>query len=529
MNYCAPTFFLLFLPLTALAYQLVPQRQRWMVLLVASYLFFWSISGKLLVHLLCSTVSMHHFGLWLDSVLREQSEQLHDMPRRKRKRVRKRYAKRLRAIVGVGVCLQIGLLILLKYTRFFSRNIGVLLRMLDFPYHLPVHKFLVPIGLSFYTLQAVSYLFDIYRGTLKADDHLGRLALYMSFFPGLMEGPICRYGETAQQLWAGNPITYHNLTFGVQRMLYGFFKKLVIADRLNLLVVTVFDGYMDYDGGVIALGMVCYTCQLYMDFSGVMDIVIGCAEIFGVTLPENFRQPFFSRSVSEFWRRWHITLGTWFRDYVFYPLSLSEPLKRLTKSARKKWGNHFGPLCASAVALFCVWFCNGLWHGAAWCFLFFGFYHFTWILTEQIVEPFAASGLLRLHIRREGGFWHVVQMIRTAVLINIGELFFRAHGLSAGIIMFKKMLTEWTLRSFRDGTVLNLGMDKLDYSVVVIMTSLVLAVSVLHERGYSVRSRAARLGVVPRWMLYYGLLLVVILLGAYGMNYIPIDPMYAKY
>ena len=188
-----------------------------------------------------------------------------------------------------------------------------------------------------------------------------------------MEGPICRYGETAQQLWAGNPITYHNLTFGVQRMLYGFFKKLVIADRLNLLVVTVFDGYMDYDGGVIALGMVCYTCQLYMDFSGVMDIVIGCAEIFSVTLPENFRQPFFSRSVSEFWRRWHITLGTWFRDYVFYPLSLSEPLKRLTKSARKKWGNHFGPLCASAVALFCVWFCNGLWHGAAWCFLFFGF------------------------------------------------------------------------------------------------------------------------------------------------------------
>lgn len=529
MNYCVPTYFVVFLPLTVLAYQLAPQRHRWKVLLLASYFFFWSISRKLLLYLLVSTITIYHFGLWLDCILQKRSAAVQAVPRPERKSVKAYYEKKLRGILAAGVSLQIGLLLVLKYANFFCRNVDALLNLLNCPFQLPIPEFALPIGISFYTLQAVSYLFDVYRGSLQADRRLGRLALYMSFFPGLMEGPICRYSETAEQLWAGNPVTYHNLTFGIQRMLYGFFKKFIIADRLDLLVKTVFDGYRDLDGGMIALGMVCYTCQLYMEFSGVMDVVIGSAEIFDIRLPENFRQPFFSKSISEFWRRWHITLGAWFRDYIFYPVSLSRPMKQLAKNARKKVGNHFGPLCASAVALFCVWFCNGLWHGAAWSFLFFGMYHFVLILAGNIVEPFSRGWLAKLRIRREGRFWTTVQIMRTVILVNIGELFFRAHGLSAGLVMFQKMTGQFTLRSFRDGTFLTLGLDIHDFIIVIAMTLLVLGVSILHESGISLREEAATLSTPKRWTLYYILLLCIIIFGAYGVNYVPVDPIYAKF
>ena len=211
-------------------------------------------------------------------------------------------------------------------------------------------------------MQAVAYIFDVYRRKIPADRNLLRLALFMGFFPQIMEGPICRYSETAEQLWAAPMLRYQNLTFGLQRILFGLMKKIVIADRLNLLIKNIFTGYESYDGFVIAVAAVCYTIQLYMDFSGAMDLVIGSGQIFGMKLPENFQRPFFSKTISEFWKRWHITLGAWFKDYIFYPLSMSKPLKKLTARARKRLGNHFGPLLSGAIALFCVWLCNGLWH-----------------------------------------------------------------------------------------------------------------------------------------------------------------------
>ena len=156
----------------------------------------------------------------------------------------------------------------------------------------------------------------------------------------------------------------------------------------------------NYDGLVIAVAAVCYTIQLYMDFSGTMDLAVGAGRIFGFQIPENFQRPFFSRSIPEFWQRWHISLGTWFKDYIFYPVSLSGPLKKLTSNARKKLGNHFGPLCASAIALFCVWFSNGLWHGAAWTYIFFGLYHFFFILCGNLFDPLTKWTTGKLHINR---------------------------------------------------------------------------------------------------------------------------------
>ncbi len=526
MTYQEPLFLLLFLPVVLLVYHLMPQKHRWKVLLAASYFFFWTISGKMLIFLLLSTFSIHHFGLWLDTVRQDEDVMIKAAEKPERKALREKKKHRMRRVLALGIVLHIGLLLCLKYINFFGTNVNLLLGALGGPELFPTFHWVLPIGISFYTMQAVSYLVDVYRGTAPADRSLGRLALYMSFFPQLMEGPICRYSQTAEALFSGTPIRYAALTPGLQRMVYGLFKKMVIADRLNIFVSNIFSEYQEQNGIVIMLGMVAYTCQLYMDFSGIMDMVMGMGEIFGVKMPENFRRPFFSKSISEFWTRWHITLGAWFRDYIYYPLSLSGPLKKLTSTGSKRLGNHFGPLMSGSIALFCVWFCNGLWHGAAWSYLFFGMYHFGLILLANLTEPFTRKVLEFLHIPRESFGYRLFRIVRTGLLVCVGELFFRANGLRAGLRMFRTMVTDFSIPSLQE---LRVGLDRFDLLILVVSVLLVLIISILQENNIPLRKTISKKPVVLRWAIYYTAILAIILFGAYGVGYVPVEPMYAGF
>ncbi len=526
MTYQEPFFLLGFLPAVLLVYHFMPQKHRWKVLLAASYLFFWSISGKLLIFLLLSTFSIHHFGLWLDTVRQDEDAVIKAAEKPERKALREKKKHRMRRVLALGIVLHVGLLLCLKYINFFGTNVNLVLKALGGPQLFPTFHWLLPIGISFYTMQAVSYLVDVYRGTAPADRNLGRLALYMGFFPQLMEGPICRYSQTAEALFEGKPILYANLTSGAQRMMYGLFKKMVIADRLNLGVNNIFDKYPMHGGGAIFLGMIAYTCQLYMDFSGIMDMVMGMGEIFGVKMPENFRRPFFSKSISEFWTRWHITLGAWFRDYIYYPLSLSGPLKKLTTNGRKHLGNHFGPLMSGSIALFCVWFCNGLWHGSAWSYLFFGMYHFGLILLANLTEPFTRKILELLHIPRESFGYRLFRILRTSLLVCVGELFFRANGLRAGLRMFCTMITDFSIPSVQE---LRVGLDRYDLIILVVSVLLVLIISILQEKEIPLRKSIAKTPVVLRWAIYYAAILAIVFFGAYGVGYVPVEPMYAGF
>ena len=239
-SYCSLLYAGVFLPIVLLAYGVMPQRHRSKVLLAASYVFFWSVSGKLIVFLLASTLSLHHCGLWLSTVQDEQTAALAAAPREERRAVRARYRRQLRRVLAFALLLHIGTLLTLKYAAFFSTNLDRVLDALRLPVSVPVPAFVLPIGISFYTLQAAGYLIDVYRGTVRADRNLGRLALFLGFFPQIMEGPICRYDQTAHALWEGRPLCWQNITFGMQRILFGFFKKIVIADRLNILIQNVF-------------------------------------------------------------------------------------------------------------------------------------------------------------------------------------------------------------------------------------------------------------------------------------------------
>ena len=425
--------------------------------------------------------------------------------------------------------IHIGLLLTLKYSHFFLSNGNALLRFLHMPAILPVPSFLLPIGISFYTLQAVSYLIDVYRGKIQADHNLFRLALFLGFFPQMMEGPICRYEQTAQRLWEAPPMCWNNFLLGGQRILWGIIKKMVVADRLNIFILNVFSDYDQYNGSIIAVAAICYTIQLYMDFSGTIDVALGSAQLFGVALPENFQRPFFSRTISEFWQRWHITLGTWFKDYIFYPVSMSKPMKKLTSKARKRFGPRYGPILTSSVALLCVWLCNGLWHGSAWNYIFFGLYHFALIFAGNLVQPLVLTVTERLHIDRNHIAYRLMQTLRTCVLVCIGELFFRAEGLKNGLKMAWRIVTDWSFSPILKGNLFAYGIDGPDTVLVALFLVFLLVVGIMQERGVKLGETLVSKSWPVRIAVYYAAICFLVIFGAYGIGYIPVDPIYAGF
>ena len=331
------------------------------------------------------------------------------------------------------------------------------------------------------------------------------------------------------RLWEGKQLTYRNLTFGAQRLLWGLFKKWIIADRLSPLVSTLFNHPDGYQGGVMALAGILYTLQLYADFSGCIDMTIGTGEMFGLTLPENFRQPFFAKNPSEFWRRWHITLGAWFKDYIFYPLSLTSGIKKLGKSARKKLGKHYGQIAQTLIPLFAVWLCNGVWHGTGWTYLFYGMYYFVLIVAGELIEPLVASGTEKLGIDRSRWPWRILQTVKMLAIIFTGELFFRATSMPAGWQMFRSIFTGFGKGGVADGALLTLGITFQDYLVAGIALAVVLVIGILHERGVHIRECVAAWPIVPRWCFYFAALFVVLIFGVYGAGHTPADLIYAGF
>lgn len=528
-SYFAVIFLVAFLPICIIVYSIIPQKTKKYFLLFASMVFFWLVSGQLIVYLILTIMSVHYFGIWLDRIQGKRNAAVKAAPKEERKALKKVFLHQSRLVLLFAAVIHIGVLLVIKYSPFFTTNVNNLFTLLNVPLQLDIPSYIMPIGISFFTLQAISYLFDVYRGLIKADDNIFRLALFMSFFPQIVEGPICRYGQTADQLWNVKQIEFENLKLGAQRILFGLMKKLVIADRLNPLIKEVFSNYSNYQGGIIAIAAVCYTIQLYMDFSGTMDAVMGIAQIFGVTMPENFQRPFFSKSISEFWQRWHITLGTWFKDYIFYPVTMSKPMKNLTSSARKKLGNHFGPLLAGSVALFCVWFCNGLWHGSAWNYIFFGMYHFALILAGNIISPAVTATNKKLHINADCFAYKTMQMVRTTILVIIGELFFRAEGLKDGLAMFGKMVTDFSFSTLDSTLMDKLKIDVQDIIIVAVALVIIFVISVLNEKGINIRLSLKKKNIVIRWGLLYALIMFIVIFGAYGKGYVPVDPIYANF
>lgn len=516
MAYHLIIYFAVFLPVTVLVYQLVPSKYRFIVLLLADYIFFWLISGKLLLYLVGATLVTYGIGRWMDSPKVSEGVDAKAVTRRRR------------LILALGIVANLLVLVVLKYTNFVGANVAKLIGAFGMQLEYKPVKFMVPIGISFYTLEIISYLTDVYRKKINAETNLARIALYLSFFPQIMEGPIARYDETAYDLYAGRGISFDNLKFGCQRILWGLFKKIVIADRVYAAVSYIFESYEQLDGSIALVGAIAYTVQLYMEFSGCMDIIIGSGEIFGIKLPENFRQPFAAKTASEFWRRWHITLGTFFKDYIFYSVSLAKPVKKLAKKVKEKCGRSVSKFVAPSIALFCVWICNGLWHGAKWTFIFYGMYYFVLIFIENITEEPIAKLAAKLHINREGRVYRAFQSVKMLIIIIMGEMFFRADTLKDGFAMFGRIFSDFHITDLFKN-ILNLKMDAYEIIVAFIGVVAVTVVGVLRERGVHIREKVAGWKLPVRWVLWYAGIMVVMMFGAYGSGYTVVDLIYAGY
>ena len=506
-------------------YNFMPKKIRPIILLLFSLLFFTLISTKLVVFLILTIISIYFSALLIEKIENNKTLALEKALKDDKKKIKEKYKKRKKEVLIVCILFNVLFLFLFKYLKFFTININNLFEIAKIDYHFKILKLIAPIGISFYTLQALSYLFDVYNGTIKADKNFIRVALFMSFFPQIMEGPIARYNDTAFDLYSGNKITYHNLCFGLQRISWGLFKKMIIADRLNILVKTVFNNYASYSGPTLFLGAVCYTIMLYMDFSGAMDFVLGMGEIFDVKIPENFRQPFFSKNISEFWTRWHISLGKWFKDYIYYPISLSKPMKKMTLSMRKILGNHYGPLVSGTFALFVVWLLNGLWHGAGWTFILFGMYHFILISLGNIINPQLDKLYLKLKINNST-ILRILKSIKVTILVIFGELIFRADKVKIAFGMIHKIFTDFSINKKE---LITLGLDLPDYLVIIISLVIVFIVGILKEKNINIRSKIEEKPIVLRWIIFYLLLFSILIFGAFGPGYQPVDPMYADF
>ncbi len=516
LSYPSWKFFALFLPLAALLYQLCPKNKRRFFLLLLDLVFFWSFSGALIVFPIYAGILTYGCGIWLSRI-----------NGRRKELGRKQTTKMKKRALLIGILLLLAALAAMKYLDFFGLNLVRLSRLFHGNLDWKILDLVVPAGISYYTLEAISYLTDVYRETIPVEKDFFRLFLYLSFFPKLLEGPITRYGEVSESLSAGEPITADSLSRGYQRILWGCFKKIVIADHLAPAVDILFQGNV-MDGSLTVAAALFFTIQEYMDFSGTIDIVIGSARIFQITLSENFRQPFFAKNASDFWRRWHITLGTWFRDYIFYPVTLSKPIMKLAKKVKKSLGARLGKLLAPAIALFCVWLANGLWHGPKWTYIFFGLYYFFWVELENILEEPFLGLLKKLHLTEKSISVRIFRFVKLVCIVITGELFFRADTLSFGWDMFKQVFTNFHFHVFTDNLGL-LGMDFWDYWTVIVGLLVVTAVSVMKEKGVPIRGKLMSLPAPVRFLFWYICIFVVILFGAYGSGYDAAGMIYAKF
>lgn len=497
--------FLAFCLLFTILYYLVPGKLQNVLLLAANVIFLLPLSHFPIAvcFLGLSIVSTYAAGLLL--------ERFHGTGRAK-------------AILILTVLLNLGFLFAFKYLP-FAQNILSAFRI---PAILPDLSALAPLGISFYTLQLLGYLIGVSDGGLDAEHSFVRFAVFGSFFPQITSGPISRYEELAPQLSAPRAFSYEAVTFGAQRMLWGFFKKMVISERAAVPVNAIFANYGLYNGFYIPFAAAMFAIQLYCDFSGCMDIAIGMAEVLGIRLPDNFVSPFFSRSLTEFWRRWHITLGTWCKDYVFYPIQKSDLFCRLREKSIRRLGRKKGKKPPMYLAMFLMWFVVGFWHGGGLKFIIgSGLLHFFYIFMEQEGAPLWNRINRFFHIHTESAGHIAFQRIRTFLLVCSGFIFFRAGSFADAIHMYGAIGT-WNPAIFSMTGLTTLGLDLYDIIVLILSVLLLFYVETKQQKG-SVRAMIAEQSLPVRWLLYLGLLFLVLILGEYGPGFQAESFIYANF
>ena len=507
--------FLIFVFVALAVYYTIGSKHQKLVLVSANAVFYALAGVKYLPFILVTMVVTFAAGKKMGQIYQSADEQLALCKDNAEKKVLRAQAKSdAKKVLQMAMFVTIALLAVCKYTGFVVGNINSLLAAFGLQ-QIAMFKMILPLGISFYSFMALSYVLDIYWKRYKAEQSFITYAVYLSYFPHVVQGPIDRFNEFAKQIEEPVKASYKNITFGAQLALWGFFKKLVIADRLGILVDEVVGNWDKYSGGTLFFVIAVYSIQIYADFSGCIDIVTGVSEMFGIKLRKNFNHPYFSRSMAEFWRRWHISLQEWFKDYVYYPVSASAFMKKLKKGAKNKFGMRTSELVASCVPIFVVWVVTGIWHGAAWKFVVWGMFHAALLIGSQLFEPLFKKSVQVLHIKTETYTWQFLQMCRTYLLCCIGRIFFRGSDVYNAFQILIKIVTNPTIPSLSQ--VMGV-MGTTDILVSVAAIGVLLVVDIIQEFT-SVRELIAKENLITRWVIMLAAVLVVIMMGIYGPGY----------
>lgn len=512
----------LFCLITFVIYYLIKGRFQWVVLLIASLVFYLLCGPKYIIYILVVASSVYGAALFIDRIdaereayLKEHKSELSKEDKKAYKAEMKRKQKRL---LFLCLLLDIGILFTLKYLDTGIAYFNYYRLLLTGNTNLVLQPGLVlPIGISFYTFQSVGYVIDVYRGKVRPERNFLKFLLFVSFFPQILQGPISRFSDLEKSLLAPRKIDFLRVRSGLFRILWGLFKKLVISDRLSHYVSTVAGFRTDYKGIYLLLCIFFYAFQIYGDFSGGIDVTIGVAELFGIKLAENFERPFFSKSISEYWRRWHITLGTWFKDYIFYPLSVNKKILNLGKWCRTHLGEGVGKRVPIYLPMIAVWMLTGMWHGSQGKFVTWGLMNCFFIILGTEFEPLSAKIMEKLKLNNDMTAVKLYRIFKTFWLMSFLRVFDFVKTSRDGFELMRDAFVDWN--SFRISevyTTLNLPKEEL---MVALLGILLLAVVSTIQRRRRVREMFLRRNPWIQFGSLVMLALIVLIFGSYGLGF----------
>lgn len=466
--------FIIFLTISVLCYYTVFRKKQWICLLAASVYFYYQSGAENFVFLLLTGLSTWTGAYFLEYFSGKTN----------------RIKKIRRVILWSVILFNFGMLSYIKYADEIFENFSLGL--------------LLPLGISFYMFQSVGYLIDIYNQKYKAEKNFAKYMLFVSYFPQMIQGPINRYDILGNQMAQEHRWNGEAAVKAGYRIAYGLLKKFAVANVYAGIVADIFDNLnQGYAGATILFGILLYSFQQYADFSGGIDMVLGVSELFGIQMAENFRQPYFSVSLGEFWRRWHISLGKWMRDYVFYPFALTKPMKKFGKWANKNLSKHMGRVLPAAIGNILVFFIVGLWHGAQWHYIIWGLYNGVIIALSDIMAPVFHQVTDKLKINVHSFAYHLFQIARTFLIVNIGWYFDRITDVKMALYALQRTVCEFNVQELKREVYILIE----SYSDDLILMSmaacgLMLFISILKERGTDVRNVLYHLPLPIRWMIY---------------------------
>lgn len=521
MSFTSTKFIVFFILLFIIHYR-VPYKWQSKVLLLGSIIFYYSAGWYCLIYICTTTVTTFIAANKIGDLAEKQEKYFFEnrdkISKEDKKTFKLETKKEQKKWFVACLLLNFGILAIVKYTGFVINNINGILKIFNYEYKLNFVNLALPMGISFYTFQSMGYLIDIYWNKYKPQRDLCKFALFVTWFPQLIQGPISRYTDLGKSLYAEHHWNNKEIAKGIERVIWGFAKKLIIADRLAIPLKTLIGNTEKYTGVYVIAVMFIYAIQLYADFTGGIDITIGVSQMLGVKVAENFERPFFSKNTAEYWRRWHISMGTWFKDYVFYPLSVSKWMLNINKKARLKLGNNIGKKVSVYLSTIILWFVTGIWHGASWNFIVWGLLNGIVIIISQECEPLYNKFHSKFPKLKESFRYGIFEMLRTFILMSMIRVLDVYRNVTLTFKQIGSIVTNFNPWIILDGSFLNLGIKTYDWIIVAIGIIVMTICSILGTTK-SVRDRLAECNQNIAWCGSMVLIVLIIIFGVYGFGY----------